>query len=216
MNNKLSFMTLSAVIVLASCGNDDKTTVPPKDKSEQITIPILEPGAHRVVLGLEDDPIIGQYYVGNNQEKLLVLNDQEQRANKVYYSQNKQGWQSLPATEKSEELKFNSQEKLDTVPLNIDHFTGQYAIAIDEQQTVNINIDAEGKISTLSSGCNISGQLAKSSMPNLLQYNATAKNCAGVPESLKGYMLQDDDYAPAVFRMLNVNQQLKDFWGYTE
>lgn len=216
MNIKLSFMTLSAVIVLASCGNGDKTTVPSEDKSGQITIPALEPGAHRVVLGLEDDPIIGQYYVGSNQEKLLVLNDQEQRANKVYYSQDKQNWQSLPTSTKSEELKFSNQEKINAQQLSIDHFTGQYAVALDEQQTVKVNIDAAGKISTLSSGCNITGQLLKSSMPNLLQYTATAKNCAGIPESLKGYMLQDDDYAPAIFRMININQQLKDFWGYTE
>lgn len=215
MNNKLSFLTLSVAVVLASCGQDDKKTEL-ENKSAQITIPVLEQGAHRVVLGLENDPVIGQYYVGRNHEKLLVLNDQEQRANKVYYSQNKKAWQSLPPTEKSEELKFSNQEKLNAQQLSIDHFRGKYAVALDEQQTVNINIDVTGKITTLSSGCNLSGQLDKSTMPNVLQYIATAKNCSGVPESLKGYILQDDDYAPAVFRMININQQLKDFWGYSE
>lgn len=215
MNIKLSFLTLSAAVVLVGCGQDDKATES-ENKSAQITIPVLEQGAHRVVLGLEDDPVIGQYYVGNNHEKLLVLNDQEQRANKVYYSQNQKGWQSLPAAQTSEEIKFSSQEKLNAQPLSIDYFTGKYAVALDEQQTVNINIDVSGKITTLGSGCNISGQLDKSTMPNVLQYTATAKNCSGVPESLKGYILQDDDYAPAVFRMININQQLKDFWGYSE
>ncbi|TCM70905.1 hypothetical protein EC844_101179 [Acinetobacter calcoaceticus] len=216
MKLNMKAVALLCSLGLVACG-DDKAEVDtvPQDKTE-IKVQSLPAGVHQVSVGSEQQPQVGQIYVATSGDQLLVLNQENERAEKVYYTDSTQRWVSMPSTVKSEQVKFLHHEPIANQQIAVNQMQGRYIAHLDGEQVLTFAIDASGQIASFDSTCVMTGKITPSAIPNSLGFSLSSKNCKNWPEKAAGYLVVDEQYQPAAFRMINTQSNLNDLWVYPE
>ena len=226
MKNKLTYLTIAAVLGLVSCGdNDDNQTaqVTPQAVNLMTTrsvsvadvtgISELGSGIYSVITGSDEHIKTGTYYQSDIHEKLLIINGDEQKAEVGFYALPEQGWNIVGGLAEETTVNIQQFEKIDDEILTVASFKGNYQSTFNDFD-IEIQIDQQGKIISGRSTCKFSGQIYETTLSNMVKYEINSQNCEGLASVLQGYLVKDINYEPASFRMINLNSEILDLWFY--
>jgi hypothetical protein len=226
MKNKLTYLTIAVVLGLVSCGNDEEnqtaeassqpasaSTARNITMADVIGVSSLAPGVYSVTIGADEHLKTGTYYQSITDEKLLIVNDDEQKAVVGFHALPKQGWTMVGSVDDQTTADVRQYEKIDDEIVEVSSFKGSYQ-AIFNNLDIDIQINQQGKIIAGNSACKLNGQIYEATLPNMVKYELTSENCEGLTNPLQGYLVKDINYEPASFRLINLNSNILDLWFY--
>ena len=227
MKLKLTYLMLFTMLGLVACGEDDSQSSTQMSSaitkhavdntlsgSNQISgISGLGAGAYTVSMGTDEDLKIGTYYQSDNDEKLLIINGEEQKSDLVFYAFPNQEWVSVVPMQENEVIDISQHEAIHHELLNLSSFSGDYHSTYGKVD-IEIKIDDQGNVISGDSACKLNGKLSQTDLPNMMKYNLTSQACGDLSSNLKGYFVKDENYEPASFRLINLNSSILDLWFY--
>lgn len=212
--NQFKYVALACLGLMVGCSDNDKDNQRP-DVPAQPNLPQLSNGAFNFSIENGDDIQVGQYYK-NADDAFLLINNDEQRAETLYYLNGRDNWLMLTSGTAPSTIKFANTDAMSAEPLALEKAAGHYKSQFMDQVIV-FNVDQQGRVSTEGTGCSFQGQLSESKIPNTLSYKLSAQNCVDqIPQNLQGYWVANAEYQPVQFRMLNTNDKLLDLWLYPD
>ena len=200
---------------LTACNNDNK------DQQETVEKPDLAPGLAlgTYIVSVETDqelPMVGKYYSGGDGGKLLVLDDEQDRAKIVmHYDVQSKSWQSNQA-DKNFKVQFAHYEKIADQKLNLNQLMGTYTLSFADGSMIPVEVKAQGQIISKDQNCMFSGVMSESLLANTATYQLTDNKCEAMKNNVKGYVVMDQDLEPAGFRLLSDTVGSKDIWALAE
>ncbi|QLQ33533.1 MAG: hypothetical protein HZT40_20215 [Candidatus Thiothrix singaporensis] len=212
MKQTTPFLPLPALLLLSACnGGSDSSSAASAPNVEDLTT-----GVYTVSTGDANAPTVGKYYSGFNGDRLLVLNGSNDQATQLYQRQGNNVWESTP-TQSATVTLLRHDAALTAGNIAVSSFAGNYVTQAAQGINASFTVSSGGVISANATDCKISGQLSAGSMPDTLKLNLKTVNCGSLPSSSSGYLMADNDYAPAAFRLLTVSgQQIVDLWSYAD
>jgi len=209
-------MLASLVVLLASCGeSSNNTTSNDTNNNSALSVSELATGVYTVSVGEANNPTVGKYYAGANGDRLLVLNNSNEQAERIYRRLGNSPWEAAPASATSVTLLRHDATPAATVDMT--NLAGDYLTQVASGVTAGFNINTTGVIAANSANCKISGQLSMGNMSNTLNLSLKTANCGSLPASSTGVLVVDSDYTPANFRLLTLSEQkVVDLWAYAE
>ncbi len=205
------FSLLAFASLLAGCMGDGDSGA-----SAKVDVDELATGAYSVSIGDIDTPTVGNYYASADGSRLLVVNDGEDKASRLYRrGAADKDWVAVPTTTADVSITL-----LNSIALPIDvvpDLTGSYVARIDADTIAKFSI-VNGIIKAGDTRCELSGHVSDGALPNTLKLNLMAANCGSIlPAASAGAISIDSDYAPAKFRMLADDGEIVvDLWAYAE
>ena len=212
--NQFKYVALACLGLMVGCSDNDKDNQRP-DVPAQPNLPQLSNGAFNFSIENGDDIQVGQYYK-NADDAFLLINNDEQRAETLYYLNGRDNWLMLTSGTAPSTIKFANTDAMSAEPLALEKAAGHYKSQFMDQ-VIAFNVDQQGRVSTQGTGCSFQGQLSESKIPNTLSYKLSTQNCVDqIPQNLQGYWVANAEYQPVQFRMLNTNDKLLDLWLYPD
>lgn len=212
--NQFKYVALACLGLMVGCSDNDKDNQRP-DVPAQPNLPQLSNGTFNFSIENGDDIQVGQYYK-NADDAFLLINNDEQRAETLYYLNGRDNWLMLTSGTAPSTIKFANTDAMSAEPLALEKAAGHYKSQFMDQ-VIAFNVDQQGRVSTQGTGCSFQGQLSESKIPNTLSYKLSAQNCVDqIPQNLQGYWVANAEYQPVQFRMLNTNDKLLDLWLYPD
>lgn len=212
--NQFKYVALACLGLMVGCSDNDKDNQRP-DVPAQPNLPQLSNGAFNFSIENGDDIQVGQYYK-NVDDAFLLINNDEQRAETLYYLNGRDNWLMLTSGTAPSTIKFANTDAMSAEPFALEKAAGHYKSQFMDQ-VIAFNVDQQGRVSTEGTGCSFQGQLSESKIPNTLSYKLSAQNCVDqIPQNLQGYWVANAEYQPVQFRMLNTNDKLLDLWLYSD
>jgi len=204
-----SLLSMTAIaVLLAACGSSD-------DAAPQLNVTELAAGTYAVSAGDAANPTAGKYYAAADGSRLLVLNDGGQQALSVYRRDVNGGWQATPAGATSLELLRSNAIGSNVV--TVAAVAGSYTVRLASGAVATFSVGADGRIAAGTSTCKVSGELAKTTLPDALKLTLTTAGCGDLPARSEGYLIVDGDYAPAAFRLVTGGGGVPvDLWAYAD
>lgn len=209
-------LALLLASLLSACGgsHDDAPATPP---APLVKVTELSAGAYAVSAGDAADPTAGKYYAAADGSRLLVLNNNAQRASATYRRDANGAWQRSPEAKADSALDLLHSSAIPAKTLAIAPLARSYAVRLDNGNVALFSLGADGGIAAGGSACKLSGKLAASSLPNALKLSLAASGCGDLPAQSEGLLIADDDYAPAAFRLITSGGGGPvDLWAYPE
>lgn len=213
MKRSIKLLVLPALLLLSACNDDSDSG----SSSPALTVEELPAGVYTISTGDMNAPTVGKYYADDSGNRLLVLNDSSDHASQVYQQQSSNPWEATPAPTMDTSVTLLRHDPTPTASITVDSLAGTYITQAASGITASFTISSTGAISANATDCKLSGQLSAGTMPNTLQLSLDTAACGSLPASSTGFLLVDQDYAPATFRLLSTaNQQIIDLWAYAE
>lgn len=211
--NQLS-LAACALLALAGIGYSGSSMA----KKPVITVPDLPAGAYVVSVGSADNLTVGKYYADAHGQRLLVLNDGNERANALYLRKNSGAkWSALPKPTENVTVSFLQEHAIVTGAVDIASVTGSYQTRLMNGDAASFAITASGDITAGSSSCKLNGKVEAGTLPGTLKLKLKAAHCGSLPATSRGVLIVDRDYAPAAFRLVSDDcSQLVDLWAFTD
>ncbi|MFT3931680.1 MAG: hypothetical protein QM709_15430 [Spongiibacteraceae bacterium] len=207
------FLTLTAALLsLAACSGGGSGK-----KIAQVSVPDLPAGAYIVSTGSADDLTVGKYYADTSGGRLLVMADDDDRANALYRRENSSAkWVVVPRSNTDVAISFLQSTTLVVDDVAVADVVGSYETRLASGDTVSFAIAANGDIVAGNSACKLSGRVEAGMLPATLKLTLNAAGCGAVPAKTTGALIVDRDYAPAVFRLVSDDgSAIVDLWAYT-
>lgn len=212
--NQFKYVALACLGLMVGCSDNDKDNQRP-DVPAQPNLPQLSNGAFNFSIENGDDIQVGQYYK-NADDAFLLINNDEQRAETLYYLNGRDNWLMLTSGTAPSTIKFANTDAMSAEPFALEKAAGHYKSQFMDQ-VIAFNVDQQGRVNTQGTGCSFQGQLSESKIPNTLSYKLSTQNCVDqIPQNLQGYWVANAEYQPVQFRMLNTNDKLLDIWLYLD
>lgn len=203
-------------VALTAC-HDDHTDQPEPVAGKPEPVPALTTGTYAVSVETGQElPTVGKYYSGADGSKLVVLNDEQDRAQRViHYDAATRTWHSSNQSGQPPKLEFASQEKIADRQLGLNELAGSYSLSLADGRTIPVEIKGQGQINSLDQNCRFSGKISESPMANTATYQFTENSCAALKNNVKGYVVIDEDLEPAAFRLLSDTVNAQDIWAFS-
>ena len=210
------------VVLLLSLGltacNDSNENQDQKDTSSKVEFaPNLEPGTYTVSIETDQElPMAGKYYSGTDGNKLLVINNEQERASIIItYDAQNQTWHSNQ-TNKTASIKFDHVEKIADQKLDIALLNGSYTLSLASDVTIPLEINAQGQMVSQDANCAFTGIISANQMANTASYQLQENKCDAMKNNTKGYLVVDEDFVPASFRLVSDMSDSQDVWAFSE
>ncbi|OEC91703.1 hypothetical protein [Acinetobacter sp. YK3] len=201
-------------LALSACHDDNNDRQEqPAEKSE----PVLALAVGTYSVSIESDqelPTVGKYYSGTDGTKLVVLNDEQDRAQIVmHYDVATKIWHSNQS-DKNLKLEFAHYEKIDDQKLSLNELVGSYTLSLADGSSIPVEVKAQGQMISLDQNCSFTAKISESSLANTASYQFTENKCAALKNNEKGYVVVDQDLEPAAFRLLSDTVDSNDLWAF--
>jgi len=201
-------------LALSAChdGNNARQEQP-AEKPEPV--PALAVGTYSVSIETDQElPIVGKYYSGADGSKLVVLNDEQDRAQIVmHYDISTKTWHSNQS-DKNLKLEFSHYEKIADQKLSLNELVGSYTLSLADGSSIPVEVKAQGQMISLDQNCSFTAKISESALANTANYQFTENKCAALKHNEKGYVVVDQDLEPAAFRLLSDTVDSKDLWAF--
>jgi hypothetical protein len=198
-------------LLLAACGSGDAPVAP------KVSVTELAAGVHRVSSGDPDQPVVGSYHAAADGSALVILNDAEERAAKVYRRDGKDAWQAAPGVGQDSAVTVQSIGVQPALALSPASLAGRYVLRLGTGATAVFTLNAAGEIAAAEGGCKLSGKASPSALPQVLALTLNASGCGTLAATSEGWLVVDRDYAPASFRLVtSAAGKVSDLWAYAE
>lgn len=210
---KRLLMVLLLGMGLAAC-NDESNQANTSAETAELA-PSLAVGTYQVSVETGDElPLAGQYYSGVDGNKLLVLYDATEHAKIIMqYDVKSKKWQSNQS-EVNKALVFAHEEKIASSQVQVEQLVGSYTLSLSNDLTVPVEINAQGQISSKAQTCNFSGMITANQLAQTMSYELTANNCEAMKNNIKGFLVVDENSAPASFRLLSASVGSQDILAF--
>lgn len=204
----------AAAAALSACGGNgykkDSTVVDPAFDE-------IGSGAFIVSVGDSEAPSVGKYYAADDGAALLVLQDASESATQLFRRVSGGDWIAVPAMGGESAVPLLIGSPVPAESLDMASLIGSYVTQVGTDLVATFSIEPDGHLRAGNSACQLTGQLEPGSLPNTLAITLSAQDCADMPSSSTGVLIADQDYDPAVFRMLSDDGQvIADLWVYAE
>ncbi|KHF77667.1 hypothetical protein PJ15_0722 [Acinetobacter sp. neg1] len=199
---------------LSACHDDNNDRQEqPAEKSEPV--PALAVGTYSVSIETDQElPTVGKYYSGTDGTKLVVLNDEQDRAQIVmHYDVATKTWYSNQS-DKNLKLEFAHYEKIADQKLSLNELVGSYTLSLADGSSIPVEVKAQGQMISLDQNCSFTAKISENSLANAASYQFTENKCAALKNNEKGYVVVDPDLEPAAFRLLSDTVDSKDLWAF--
>jgi hypothetical protein len=198
---------------LAACNNDDNQTNTSVNSPE--LAPSLAEGTYQVSVETSDElPLAGRYYSGADGNKFLVLYDANERAKIVMqYDAKTKKWQSN-LNDNSKALIFAHQEQVFASQIGLEQLVGSYTLSLSNGSTVPVEINAQGQLSSKDQNCAFTGAITANQVAQTMSYELTVNSCEAMKNNMKGFVVVDDNSAPASFRLLSASVGSQDILAF--
>ncbi|RPE31624.1 hypothetical protein EC846_1091 [Acinetobacter sp. BIGb0102] len=201
-------------LALSACHDDNNDRQEqPAEKSEPV--PALAVGTYSVSIETDQElPTVGKYYSGTDGTKLVVLNDEQDRAQIVmHYDVATKTWHSNQS-DKNLKLEFAHYEKIADQKLSLNELVGSYTLSLADGSSIPVEVKAQGQMISLDQNCSFTAKISESSLANTASFQFTENKCAALKNNEKGYVVVDQDLEPAAFRLLSDTVDSKDLWAF--
>lgn len=214
---KHCLLVLLLTLGLTACNDNDDHSQTHPIVEKPILAPSLDVGTYTVSMESGQDlPIVGKYYAAPSGEKLLILNDEQDRAKIVmHYDVQSKSWQSNQA-DQNFKVQFSGYEKIADQKLNLSQLTGMYDLSFIDGSTVPVEINAQGQIISKDPNCMFTAKVSESTMANTATYQFTNNQCNALKNNTKGYIVLDEELEPAHFRLVSDANASQDIWAFAQ
>ena len=211
---KRNLLALFLSLGLTACNDDHKDQQNTIAESPELA-PNLPVGTYIIsTVTNEDLPQVGKYYLGQDGNKLLVLNDEQDRAQIVMsYDAKSKTWQSNQK-DKNLVIKLDHYEKIVDEKLDINQLIGLYNLSFSNGTTIPIEVKANGQMIAKDPNCTFNGVITASQLANTAIYALTDNKCDLLKNNTQGYIVVDGDLDPTSFRMLSSKLESQDVWAF--
>lgn len=196
---------------LAACNDNDHDDQVSTEKPA--LAPSLDVGTYIISTETDEElPMAGKYYSGADGSKLLVLDDDEDRAKIVMsYDAKTKAWQSNQSNQ-AMTVELAHYEKIDDQKITLNQLAGTYDLSFPDGTTVN----AQGKIVSKDPNCVFTGVITESAVANTANYQLTDNKCDALKNNSKGFVVVDEDLEPMSFRLVSETVASKDIWAFAQ
>lgn len=212
---KRCLLVLLLGLGLAACNDNDHDDQVSTEKPA--LAPSLDVGTYIISTETDEElPMAGKYYSGADGSKLLVLDDDENRAKVVMsYDAKIKAWQSNQSNQ-TMAVELAHYEKIDDQKITLNQLIGTYDLSFPDGTTVNAEVNAQGKIVSKDSNCVFTGVITESALANTANYQLTDNKCDALKNNSKGYIVVDEDLEPMSFRLVSDTVASKDIWAFAQ
>ncbi len=211
-------VTTATLLALAGCGGGGSSGGSSKGETPApaVSVAELSAGAYIVSLGSADDLSIGKYYADASGSRLLVVTDDDDRADALYRRQNSGSkWIAVPGPGADVTISFLQSTPIVVDAVDVADVAGSYQTRLPSGAAADFAIAANGDITAGSSSCKLSGKVEGGTLPGTLKLTLDAASCGSLPAKTTGVLIVDRDYAPAAFRLVGDDEKtVVDLWGY--
>ncbi|MDR2060687.1 MAG: hypothetical protein LBQ29_04720 [Acinetobacter sp.] len=201
-------------LALSACHDDNHDRQEqPVEKPEPV--PALAVGTYSVSIETDQElPTVGKYYSGTDGSKLVVLNDEQDRAQIVmHYDVATNTWHSNQS-DKNLKLEFAHYEKIADQKLSVNELVGRYTLSLADGSSIPVEVKAQGQMVSLDQNCRFTAKISESVLANTSSYQFTENKCLALKNNEKGYIVVDQDLEPAAFRLLSDRIGAQDLWAF--
>ena len=198
---------------LAACNDDHKDQENTGNSVE--LAPSLAKGTYSVSVETNDElPMVGKYFSGADGNKLLILNDEQDRAQVVMsYDVKSRTWQANQNNFKP--ISFAHVDQLTDQTVDVASLAGSYILSFPNDQQIAFELNSNGTMLSKGSNCSFAGTVTASQINNVLNYQLQNNNCELLKNNTKGYLVVDDDLNPASFRLVSSIAGSQDGWAFS-
>jgi len=216
----------AAVTMLAACGggsNDNASgggaAAPTESVKPVVRTDDLDTGAYEVSTGDAAQPVLGRYYAGADGKRLLALEDRDESVDLMLRRADASAaWVAVPAPGADLDVPLLRHQARQVSAPEASALAGRYVVRLPDGSAADFSIGADGRIASGGlSGCQLSGQLAASTLPGALALALDSRGCAALPASATGVLVVDPLDAPASLRLLaDDGGRVVDLRGHAE
>jgi hypothetical protein len=182
-----------------------------------VNVTELAPGAYAVATGDAASPSSGRYYAGTDGSRLLVIDDGAGQAGAMYRRDGNGTWQAAPAATTAASVDLLNSNAIGAATLAVAPLAGSYAVRLADKSVALFTVTTSGDIVAGATSCKLSGKVAPAALPNTLKLTLGTAGCGDLPAQADGYLVVDDDHAPAAFRLVAPGKAAPvDLWAYRE
>ncbi|MEI1673306.1 hypothetical protein V8Q10_04065 [Acinetobacter baumannii] len=212
---KRCLLVLLLGLGLAACNDNDHDDQVSTEKPA--LAPSLDVGTYIISTETDEElPMAGKYYSGADGSKLLVLDDDENRAKIVMsYDAKTKAWRSNQSNQ-AMTVELAHYEKIADQKLLLNQLVGTYDLSFPDGTTVNAEVSAQGKIVSKDPNCVFTGVITESALANTANYQLTNNKCDALKNNSKGYVVVDEDLEPMSFRLVSDTIASKDIWAFAQ
>ncbi|RKG34804.1 hypothetical protein D7V21_05475 [Acinetobacter guerrae] len=197
---------------LAAC-NDDNKDQQNTDITQNLA-PDLSQGTYSVSLETSNElPMTGKYYSGSDGNRLLIMNNDEDRAAIVMsYDAKSKTWQTNQNSPVP--INFAHIDQITDQAVDIGSLAENYILSFPSDQSIQLEITSSGEIHSKEKNCSFAGTITKSQMNNVINYQIQNNTCDVLKNNTKGYLVIDEDLSPASFRLVSSIAGSQDGWAF--
>jgi hypothetical protein len=211
MKNIFYFILVIAASFLVACDDNGG-----KSSTAKLTVDELESGRYTVSVGDENSPSIGKYYAGNGNSRFVFVEGVDGKVAQIYRRTQNGEWTAVPNSRDDTTIKLvNSTPVLDQ-NIGLAELPSGFVTKTSLDQVVKFALGSNGRLTAEAGDCHIVGTVSEGDIEGLLAVALTSENC-DLPEEMDGVLVIDDDYQPAVFRLIaSRGEEIMDLWIYQE
>ncbi|MBQ0759961.1 MAG: hypothetical protein KBT72_09920 [Zhongshania sp.] len=199
-----------SIFLLAACDDNNSR------HQAELTVDELGAGRYSVSVGSEDAPSIGKYYADSGNNGFILLEGDDGKASQIYRRTESGSWSALPDITADTRVRFINSvpilgqgSALTSLPLS-------YVMKTPSGKVAKFTLGSNGHLTAGETDCQVSGDVSEGDLGNVFTVSLMTQNC-DLSESSNGVLLIDNDYQPAVFRMiLDADNAVLDLWAYEE
>ncbi|MDS7928273.1 hypothetical protein RMB13_02030 [Acinetobacter sp. V102_4] len=215
MRQYLIVVLLSLGLVACNSSNEDQEQ---KDTPSKVELaPSLDIGTYTVSIETDQElPMTGKYYSGIDGNKLLVFNDEQDRASIIItYDAKNQMWYTNQADKVTTIKHFDHVEEITGQKVNIASLSGTYTLSLANDVTIPLEINSQGQMASQDANCIFTGVITGNLLVNTASYHLQNNKCDAMKNNTKGYLIVDEDYGPASFRLISDMTNSQDAWAFS-
>ncbi|MCB1755114.1 MAG: hypothetical protein KDJ38_06310 [Gammaproteobacteria bacterium] len=213
MNLRTSLLLTGVLAVsLSACSDDDDTS----PRSGLSGISELQAGSYLVSVGDTAAPQTGRYYADDAGNRLLLIQDDDEKAQALYRQTADGDWVATPENS-ADDVAVLLSHRLTALDTGLADLSGDYIAELPDGTAANFTLGTDGQITAITGGCQVGGSISESSLPDTFDVSLTLTACGDLTGSLSGHAFVGGDFDPPHIRLLTTaGDSLVELWAFAD